>query len=78
MTAETKRLITAIGCKNKQAILLGTDGDLLKPQATLEASLITVAEQINNSGADELLILDLSEMMRSMRQLLDRSRRRLA
>lgn len=61
MTAETKRLITAIGCKNKQAILLGTDGDLLKPQATLKASLITVAEQINNSGADELLILDLSE-----------------
>lgn len=61
MTTETKRLITAIGCKNKQAVLLGAEGNLLKPQADLETSLLTVAEQINNSGADELLILDLSE-----------------
>ena len=61
MTTETKRLITAVGCKNKQAIQLGADGKLLKPLAPLEESLLAVAEKINNSGADELLILDLSE-----------------
>lgn len=58
---ETKRLIAAVGCKKKQAVHLGADGSLLKPLAPFDASLLAVAEQINNSGADELLILDLSE-----------------
>lgn len=53
--SEYKRLYAAIGCREGKAVCLDT-GNTLE-----DMSVLQIAEQYNNNGADGLLILDMSQ-----------------